>query len=400
MKKFAAVILLLAFLCLSSCASESGQAPGCPDTPDAGLPPLTQSPSLSESKIFGESRVSFLAVGDNIIHESVFTDAAKRADAEHPKYNFAVMYEDLAQDIAAADLAFVNQESPISSSFSVKGYPDFNSPAEAGETLVALGFDIVNIANNHMLDMGQQGYIDTIAFWNEQPVTMIGGYTEDDYDQIRVVEKNGIRIALLSYTTFVNYAHQSSLSSSSGYVIPYADADDIRRQTALAHECADAVVVSMHWGTEDQFAPDAQQKKLTSILAECGVDVVIGHHPHVIQKVSEIDRTDGGKMLVIYSLGNFISTMHYSQNMLGGMINFDLVMDSDGKVSYESPVFTPIVTQYSLRRDSLHIYKFSDYSEELARQHGSTLKNDFSYSILKRYITNNIDSRYLPSDFS
>lgn len=389
-----ALLIFIALLLLSGCGSGAQYKADLLNEAEEASP--LDSSTLLESEVFGENRVTFLAVGDNIIHEAVFTDARNRADAAHPTYNFVDMYADLADDIASADVAFVNQEAPISSSYRVQGYPDFNSPAEAGQALVELGFDVVNVANNHMLDMGQQGYIDTIDFWNTQDVLTIGGYTEDDFDNIRVLEVNGIKIAFLSYTTLVNFAHANSLSASSGYVIPYAKDATIRRQTEAAKKMADVVIVSMHWGTEDSFALDAQQERLVKVLADCGVDAVIGHHPHVIQKIEEVERSDGGNMLVAYSLGNFISTMHYSQNMLGGMLTFDIVVDSEGNVRLENVLLTPIVTHYSLTRDSLHIYKFEDYTSELAKLHGSTLKNGFTYNILKKYITDNVSPEYLP----
>ncbi len=387
--------LLCALMLFAGCGSaDPGRAQPIPQ--DSSELPFETDSSLSEREVFGERRVSLLAVGDNIIHDAIISDARKRADAAHTEYNFFDMYADVADDIAAADIAFVNQEAPISPSHRATGYPDFNSPEAAGKTLAELGFDVVSVANNHMLDMGETGYKETLEFWRGQDVLTIGGYTKQDYDEPRVVEVNGVKIAFLCYTTLINWSHQNSLSSTSDLVVPYAREAVIKRQVEIAKQNSDVVVVSMHWGTEDQFAPDAQQKALVKIMAECGVDLVIGHHPHVIQKIEQIERSDGGNMLVVYSLGNFISTMHYSQNMLGGMVTLDLVVTDDGDVSFENVLLTPIVTHYSLSRDSLHIYKFEDYSEELAKKHGSTLKNDFNYSILRKYITNNISSEYLP----
>ena len=130
------------------------------------------------------------------------------------------------------------------------GYPQFNSPQDLGLDLIDIGFDVVNIANNHMCDKGTAGLAGTIDFWNSQDILMIGGYTDaDDYDDIRVLEYNGVKIAFLSYTYGTNGI---SLPSSSELIIPYINDDDIIRQCELASERADFVIASVHWGNENQ----------------------------------------------------------------------------------------------------------------------------------------------------
>lgn len=389
------VVLCLLFV---SCAVNPTIISGEPEelACDGTMPAATTDKSFDETSLFPEARLTFTACGDNIIHEAIFTDAKKRANAENPAYNFIDMYSGIADLIAKSDIAFVNMEGCVAgNSLGITGYPDFNAPTEAADTLVKLGFDVINLANNHMLDYGEKGLAGTISYFSSLPVLSIGGYTKSDYDNIRVYEKNGIKIAFLSYTTLINYSHLYDLPSSSSYIIPYAKDADIIRQVALAKKEADFVFVSMHWGTEDSFEVTSEQTRLAKLFASCGVDVVIGHHPHVIEEIDWLDRADGGKMLCVYSLGNLISTMYYSQNMLGGFVSFEIVLDKDGGKSIENVKFTPTVCHYSLSRDSLTLYKLSDYTEQLAAKHGSTLKNQFSLALLKKYLTNTIESKYL-----
>ena len=126
-----------------------------------------------------------------------------------------------------------------------------------------------------------------------------------------------------------------------------------------------------------------------------GADVVVGHHSHTVQPAEWLTGADGNKTFVAYSLGNFISTMHYSQNMAGAMLSLDFVIDENGEGHVEAPKLIPTVTHYSLKRDALQIYRMSDYSEELAKEHGSTLQNSFSYAILKKYITDVLDAEFI-----
>ena len=230
----------------------------------SGIP--VSEPEVEETTV---NRMSFVAVGDNLIHSTVYTDAKKLALGTDKEYNFIPMYENVADIIADADLAYINQEAPIAGrELGYSGYPMFNSPDEVGYDLKELGFDIVNVANNHMLDRYEEGYANTIDFFkNLDGITYIGGYeNEDDYNNIRIIEKNDISIALLAYTYGTNGV---TLPASSEMVIPLCNdsgTDEIDRQTKIAREKADIVIVSVHWGYEDNFTPnDLQQKQMQTM---------------------------------------------------------------------------------------------------------------------------------------
>lgn len=347
-----------------------------------------------------EKRVSFVACGDNIVHDAVREDAQKRANAENPNFNFYDMYAGVADIIGAADVSFINMEGCVGgASLGYLGYPNFNAPNEIGEAFVKLGFDVVNLLNNHTLDYDEIGYKNTIAYFEDLPVLTIGGYKKSDYDNLRIIDRNGIKIAFLSYTTIMNYDSATwlprKLPANSEYLISNAEDAAIKRQIALAREAADFVVVSMHWGDEDAYTPNSEQKRLARLCADMGADVVVGHHSHTVQPAEWLTGADGNKTFVAYSLGNFISTMHYSQNMAGAMLSLDFVIDENGEGHVEAPKLIPTVTHYSLKRDALQIYRMSDYSEALAKTHGSTLQNSFSYAILKKYITDALDDEFI-----
>ncbi|MCI8387208.1 MAG: CapA family protein [Clostridiales bacterium] len=345
----------------------------------------------------GKSRVSFLAVGDNIIHENVFTDAKNRAKTGE-KYNFIDMYTDIADFIAGADIAFVNQETPLGGDeLGIYGYPNFNGPQAAGLALVDLGFDVVNIATNHMLDVKEKGLLGHINFWNQQPVTLLGGHLDDeDYENIRVVEKNGVKIAFLSYTYGLN---GMTLPASSKIHIPLIDEKEITSMVGKAKKLADAVIVVMHWGTDGSYKVTTEQKSLAKAITAAGADVILGMHSHTIQPVEWQTRPDGGRTLVIYSLGNFISTQYDSGNLVGGAITFDIVKDKNGDVTIENPILNPVVTHYDKNRLGLQVYLLKDYTEELAKAHGTTLYGDhktFTLADAYKFVTDAVDKEFLP----
>ncbi len=345
-----------------------------------------------------EKRVRFVAVGDNIPHDSVI-NTGKEDATDNQKYNFKEIYKGIAADVKAADIAFINQESPVGgASLGISGYPNFNAPEEMVEELINVGFDVFNIANNHMLDKGEKGYVNTINYFKSLPAMMIGGYTKSDYDNIRVIESNGIRIAFLSYTTLVNSGHANDISNGSEYIIPYANTADITRQVTMAKTLADAVVVSMHWGKETEFGVTSEQKTYAALCADLGVDVVLGHHSHVPGDVEWLSGESGNKTLVAYSLGNFCSSQLNSYNMIGEMLKFDMVMADDGTVTVENVVVDPVVCHYKTdtsRKDNqdLHVrynvrmYMLRDYTEAMSNSHGSQNWGRFSFDKLKGYIS-------------
>ena len=347
-------------------------------------------------------RVSFVACGDNIVHSTVLADAKDLAAGTDKEYNFIPMFSNVADIIKDADIAYINQESPFGGpEKGYSGYPMFNSPDQVGYDLMELGFDIVNLANNHMLDSGTSGYERTVEFWKKQPITYIGGYTDkDDYNNIRVIEKDGISIALLSYTYGTNGI---PLASSSKMVIPLCDESgtkDIDRMTKEARKLADIVMVSIHWGNEDWFKPSDLQKKQMQIMVDNGVDVIIGTHPHVLEPMEWHERPDGGRTLVIYSLGNFLSGMLYMRNMVGGIAGFDLVKAGDAAF-VDAPYFIPTVCQYNTSWRKFKIYKFSDYTEDLLSAHRCQRISDpgNTMSGLRRIIDNAIPNEFLIEDF-
>lgn len=343
-----------------------------------------------------ESRVSFLAAGDNIIHEQVYVDASNRAK-NGEKYDFVSMYDGVKDFIASADLAFVNQETPLGGDeLGISGYPNFNGPQDAGKALVEVGFDIVNIATNHMLDKKEAGLKGSIDFWNSQPVTLIGGYYDDaDYENIRVVEKNCIKIAFVSYTYGLN---DMKLPASSKIHIPLIDSDEIVRMVKKAKTLADVTICVMHWGTDGSTVVTNEQKSLAKTITDAGADVILGMHSHTIQPVEWQTGKDGNKTLVIYSLGNFLNAQYDSINLVGGIMTFDIVK-KDGEVSIENPIMNPVVVQYDSARLNFQIYLLKDYTPELAAAHGTvkfgTLKT-FTVDTAKGFVTKAVDKEFLP----
>lgn len=413
-----AAVLLLSVLLLCSCADIT--VPGENDNRLTAPSPLSvpeenailRNPLLSGdpdkynesepedtspiSPVSDETRLSFIAVGDNILHSAVIEDGARHA-AEGEEYSFDYIYDPVRDAVSSADIAFVNQETPMGGkNLGYYGYPNFNGPQEAGDALVRAGFDVVCIATNHMADVRSAGLEGTVSYWKKQPVTLIGGFeNQEDYETIRVHEKDGVKIAFLAYTYGTN---GMTLETSSSYVIPLIKENDIRRQVAAAKEVGDLVFVNMHWGTDSSFTVTDEQKYYAQLLADLGVDVIIGEHPHVLQPMEWLEGKDGHKTLVTYSIGNFVSTMYNDYFMVGGMLSFDIVKGQDG-ARIESPLLIPTVTFYDVNRANLSVYFLENFTEELASAHGCNAHGVTSLEIMHGYVTKAIPAEFLPKSF-
>ena len=252
-----------------------------------------------------ETRLSFVAFGDNLIHSSIIEDAERLATeaGKSEKYYFDPMYENFKEIVGNADLAFINQETPIAGpSFPAAGYPQFNTPDEMGDTLIRLGFDVINTATNHMLDCRGKGLNYHADYWESKAhlnVIQVGSYKDkQDYENIRVYEKEGVKIAFLAYTYSTN-----GMTAGSGYeeiYIPYIDNEEITKKIKEAKEIADLVFVSMHWGYEDSFDLSYDQRESAQAIVDAGADVIIGTHPHVIQEMKWKENAEGHKTLIAY----------------------------------------------------------------------------------------------------
>lgn len=322
-----------------------------------------------------DSKVSFVAVGDDLIHKRVYETAAEHAE-NGEAYNFHYCYQNVADTIADADLAFINQETVIcGGEYEISGSNlNFCSPDELGDELIDLGFDIINMANNHVLDKGSDGMRACLDYWDRQVsahpgLLVLGAYRDAaDRDDYRITEVNGIKVGVLGYTEHTN---GYSLPADSEMEIPYtSDRELMQRQIGELKEQADCVVVSAHWGVEDTHVVTDAVKSLAQDLIDWGADVIIGTGPHTLQTMEYLTRPDGTQGFVYYSLGNFISGQTDSFNMVGGMAEFDIVR-KDGVVTIEAPGLMPVITQYDDGNlSNVRVYPYNMYTDELVAQHG------------------------------
>ena len=363
-------------LCLAGCGKgAASKATTDPSTvKDTGA--STTAPSAS-SMPAAEDTLTLCMTGDILLHDEM-NDAARQTDGS---YNYDYLFKYLGKTIGSKDLAIVNQEVPIGGrELGVTGYPSFNAPYEMADALAKAGFDVVCHATNHALDKVGRGVKNTLSNWkkNHPDIEVVGIHdSNEDQKKITVVEKKGIKVAILNYTYGTNGI---SLPSDMPYAVDLLEEKRIRDDLARAEELADFTIVCPHWGTEYRLETDEYQKKWTALFRECGADLVLGTHPHVIERIEEFRDGDkahwtnnhgNGDMLVYYSLGNYVNWTNdfgegIANRMVGGIAEVTLKRGADGQVTISDHDILPIVCHVSHNPGEISVYPLSDYTRELA----------------------------------
>ena len=343
------------------------------------------------------------AVGDNLIHNTIYIQAQNRA-SDGLAYDFYPAYEKVAGLLEGADFAFINQETLLASEvFEPSNYPRFNSPTEVGDTMLDLGFNLFSHANNHALDWGAKGIEATLDYWDtkeglDEDFIVTGFFRdEDDMNRIRVIEKNGISLALVAFTEHTNGL--KLLATSENKIIYTSDTETVKNQIQAAREAADVVIVSVHWGIENSHEVTDSQRELAQQMFDWGADIILGTHPHVLQPIEPMASSDGKRQgYIIYSLGNFISAQDVGDNLVGGILNLEISKDmKTGEISIGQPSLVPVVTHYETAwQRNLCLYPLSEYTEELAEAHGVRRNSpNFSVQYIWDMLENTIGEDYL-----
>jgi poly-gamma-glutamate capsule biosynthesis protein CapA/YwtB (metallophosphatase superfamily) len=331
--------------------------------------------------------VTLAAVGDVLPHRRVKSTAET--------YGWSAVFGEAVPLLQAADLAFANLEGPIAPDHH-RGVHDevFNAPATLAPALAEAGLDIVSMANNHAFDQGPDGLVETWTRVREAGVATVGaGPTCADATAVRVLEVRGVKVAFLAAADLSNIDGNTSPEQPCLFVAgPRCETDcgpdrdavhyslDTERLLAAvrdARQRADFVVMSLHWGVEYQTAPLPEYPPLATLLTDAGVDVLLGHHPHVLQPVEVRTTARGQQAVIAYSLGNFVSNMRQtfaptdppSQGHVRDsvVLQVPLVRHGDGRLEVGAPVAVPLWTQNSTDRITVRTLASMARAEPTAR---------------------------------
>ncbi|MCC8072636.1 MAG: CapA family protein [Clostridiales bacterium] len=330
---------------------------------------VVNSEESSETDETSTSEVTLIAVGDNLIHNTIIASG----EQDDGSLDYTSLYANIKSDIEKFDIAVINQETILGGdSFEYSGYPTFNSPWEIGDAAIDAGFDVFTCATNHTMDMGWEGIEKEIEYFSDKKNVVQVGVNSSSDRNITYYEKNGITFSFLNYTYGTNGI---SLPQDKTWCVNLLDEDVVTADIKEARENSDVVIVFPHWGTENSHEVSDYQKEYVELFSELGVDIVIGTHPHVLQSVEWVTNDDTGKkMLVYYSLGNFISHQIQLDQLCGGMAEITIEKNGDD-IEISSAKIVPVICHYKRGDDDKYefsIYKLGDYTDELASSHAQS----------------------------
>lgn len=246
-------------------------------------------------------RITVAAVGDLLMHLPL-VQSSRLPDGSG--YDFTPIFAATAPLLRSADLAIANLETTLAGSdWPLSGYPSFNTPPELARDVRQIGIDVLTNANNHSMDYGRQGLLNTLDHLDRYGVIHTGAFrTPAERDRPVLVERQGVKIGLLAYTYGTN-----GIPVPEPHLVNPLDPDLIKRDIAATRAAgADLISVSLHFGEEYQRHPNDSQQALVQELVAAGADLILGSHPHVLQPIEWV--TAGHRRgLVIYSMGNFVS---------------------------------------------------------------------------------------------
>ncbi|TCC41598.1 CapA family protein [Kribbella speibonae] len=262
-----------------------------------GSPAPTAKPTQSKQA----DKITVVATGDVLLHERLWTTAKRDGDNGH--WDFAPLMSSVKPLVQKADLAIAHLETPLARAGGpYHGYPLFQGPPQIATALMQTGYDLCTTASNHSFDGGAAGVDRTLDTLDRAGLKHAGtARSRSEAEQITIVDVGGVKVASLSYTFGFNG-------------LPYPNGETWRAGTISAKTIklkaqeardrgAELVLVSCHWGTEYSNKLNDQQREIgPQLLADSNIDLVIGHHAHVVQPMQEI----GGKW-VAYGLGNLVA---------------------------------------------------------------------------------------------
>jgi len=299
--------------------------------------------SKAQDHSASDNKISLLFIGDIMGHDEQIWSAENR---ETHTFNYDDVFKFISPVISEADIAIANFEVTLAGP-PYMGYPQFSSPAALASACLNSGIDYLVTANNHAADRRKDGIISTINKLDSIGISHTGTFLNAAcHDSLSplMINRKGTSIALLNYTYGTN-----GIKVPEPVIVNMLDKDRITGDVEKARmKNADIIILFLHWGNEYDTIPARSQTDLAEYFFSIGVDLVIGSHPHVLQKMVWIRNPDTGKdEVVVYSLGNFISNQRKPRTDGGSIVRIELTREKDTtKISnagyYLTWVYTPI----------------------------------------------------------
>jgi len=331
-----------------------------------------------------------ISVDDNILSAAMQDDGT---------YSFAPMFSMVSGAVGNADYTIANVEGSMGGAGTgYKGDKKYNTPEIIIKDLKDIGVDMLTLSNDHALDAGFDGLINTIIHCDEYGMDHVGGYsTQEEHDDPTIVNINGIDVCFLNYTVSLNVSEKDVTPDALDYGINLAKNSNSREDAAAAREAgAEVVVAIVSWGEDGENSIDDTQKQVASILLDSGVDVIIGYGPRCVQAVLWLDQPapkteddgnaeDGaaepaepGKTICCISVGTFLSSSEKRGLDCGTIFEFTISEQEDGSFSIIDPKSIPTYVWQYTNEDSTIEYRVLACGEWLEEQPEGMSDEDYA----------------------
>lgn len=319
----------------SATGASPAQSSGATDAPDPSSEDKAE-PELEEAS------VTFRSVGDILIHNEVYFDAAAKAEGSGQDYDFAPMFEPVKKYMENADITTANMEVPVAGpEFELSGYPAFNSPPEIVDALKGAGVDIVNNATNHSMDRGTEGVKASTSNLREREMLYMGSFdSPQDRATPRVIERNGLKVGFLGYTYGTNGI---PVPAGEEHAVNLIDPELMKRDIDELRDDVDILIVNLHAGEEYESLPVQSQIDAADTARNAGADLVLAGHPHVLEPFQRYPENEPG-LGVWFSHGNFLHGQYDEQTKYGGIGEYTITRRTDGTLTLDKIRFMPTYT--------------------------------------------------------
>lgn len=322
-----------------------GPTPVPTPTPEPTPEPTpTPSPTPTPEPV----RATMMFVGDIMCLSAQQFCAMKQASGGQ-KYDFTPSFEYVRPLLKKADCAVGNLETVLSSSSPyaaeqthIGNMPNCNAPAVFLSALKYAGFDAFALANNHSIDAGIKGMTETLDALDDYGVPGTGVFRSASDKHFLMLDVNGIKVALISYTELYNSMYYILKNAGKTYMINSFSEAAVRSDVSAAKAAgAEFIVAYNHWDIEHQTKPTNETRVHAQMMANAGVDLIIGSHSHCLQPSVWLTANDGRRVLCMYSMGNFISSMSRDSANDTVILEVKLARASNGTVTIEEELFHP-----------------------------------------------------------
>ena len=300
-----------------------------------------------------ERSITFTLAGNVLLNAEMWYDTASDG-----QYNFEYVFEDINNIMKKSNVNFYTQQGILGGKdLGLTSYTNFNTPYDTATELAKVGFNTISLASYHANDRGVQGITNAINFLNENKISYSGiSLNEEDRLKNSIIEKNGIKVALLGYTTGL------TIATNNTYSVSIYSEEQVKKDYDSIKDQADIIMVAIDYSNNRSLEVTEQEKTIANYLANLGVDIVIGNTGYSVQPIEKINNT-----LVFYSLGNMLSGHSLTDNKISAIVDFKYtIKEKGGNIEKNYDDINVLLTYaYSLNGVNYKVVPFTKIQTEL-----------------------------------